>query len=250
MRMLEHKQVLVTGGSRGIGAGLVRAVLQEGAEVAFFFRRSVEAAERLCAEMADLYPDQRCLAMQCDVADHREMQEAIKNATLELGRIDVLVNNAGLSRDAMLARMTHEQWDDVITTNLGSMFCVTQPLALQLVKQGSGSIINMTSAAAVYGSSGQTNYAASKAGIIGFTKALSKELAEFGVRVNAVAPGFIETEMISVMPEDRLKRMRLRIPAGRLGTAEDVAHLVCFLGSDRSAYITGQVIQVDGGLTL
>ncbi len=248
--MLEQKKVLITGGSRGIGAGLVRAVLQEGAEVAFFYQRSVEAAERLCAEMADRYPDQRCLAMQCDVAETRGMQEAIKSVTLELGRIDVLVNNAGVSRDAMLARMTREQWDEVITTNLGSMFSVTQPLALQFVKQRSGSIINMTSAAGVYGSSGQTNYAASKAGIIGFTKALSKELADSGVRVNAVAPGFIETEMMSVMPEDRLKRMRLRIPAGRLGTTEDVAHVVCFLGSDRSAYITGQVIQVDGGLTL
>ena len=250
MRMLEQKKVLVTGGSRGIGAGLVRAVLQEGAEVAFFFRHSVEAAERLCQEMADLYPDQRCLAVQCDVADTRGMQEAIKSATLELGRIDVLVNNAGVSRDTMLARMSREQWDEVMDTNLGSLFCATQPLALQLVKQGSGSIINMTSAAGIYGSSGQTNYATSKAGIIGFTKALSKELAEFGVRVNAVAPGFIATEMMDAMPEDRLRRMRLRIPAGRLGTTEDVAHLVCFLGSDRSAYITGQVIQVDGGLTL
>src|SRR5262245_52339151 len=199
MRMLEQKKVLVTGGSRGIGAGLVRAALQEGAEVAFFYRKSAELAERLCEEMADLHPDQRCLAMQCDVADHRGMQEAIKSATLELGRIDVLVNNAGLSRDAMLARMTRDQWDEVITTNLGSMYCATQPLALQFVKQGSGSIINMTSAAGIYGSSGQTNYAASKGGIIGFTKALSKELAEFGVRVNAVAPGFIATEMIDVM---------------------------------------------------
>jgi 3-oxoacyl-[acyl-carrier protein] reductase len=250
MRMLEQKKVLVTGGSRGIGAGLVRAVLQEGAEVAFFYRRSVDAAERLCEEMADRYPDQRCLAVQCDVVDHREMQEAIKNVTLELGRIDVLVNNAGVSRDAVLARMTREQWDEVVTTNLGSMFSVTQPLALQFVKQGSGSIINMTSAAAIYGISGQTNYAASKAGIIGFTKALSKEIAEFGVRVNAVAPGFIDTEMVAAMQDDRLKRMKLRISAGRLGTVEDVAQLVCFLGSDRSTYITGQVIQVDGGATI
>jgi 3-oxoacyl-[acyl-carrier protein] reductase len=250
MRMLEQKKVLVTGGSRGIGAGLVRGVLQEGAEVAFIYRRSVEAAERLCEEMADRYPDQRCLAMQCDVTDTRGMQEAIKNATLELGRIDVLVNNAGVSRDVLLARMTREQWDDVITTNLGSMFSVTQPLALQFVKQGSGSIINMTSAAAIFGISGQTNYVASKAGIIGFTKALSKEIAEFGVRVNAVAPGFIDTEMVSAMQDEQLKRMKLRISAGRLGTVDDVAQLVCFLGSDRSSYITGQVIQVDGGATL
>jgi 3-oxoacyl-[acyl-carrier protein] reductase len=247
--MLENKKVLVTGGSRGIGAGLVRAALQEGAELAFFFRRSFETAEKLCEDMARLYPDQRCLAIQSDVADTRGMQEAIKNVTLELGRIDVLVNNAGLSRDALFARMTREQWDEVIATNLGSMFSVTQPLSLQFVKQRSGSIINMTSAAGVYGSSGQTNYAASKAGIIGFTKALSKEFAEFGVRVNAVAPGFIETEMTAAMQEDRLKHMKSRIPTGRLGTLEDVANVVCFLASDKSAYITGQVIQVDGGLT-
>ena len=250
MRMLENKKVLVTGGSRGIGAGLVRAVLQEGAEVAFFFRRSSEAAEKLCQEMADLYPDQRCLAIQCDVADSRGMQEAIKNVVLELGSIDVLVNNAGVTRDTAFARMTREQWDEVIATNLGSMFNVTQPLTLQFVKQRSGSIINITSAAGVYGSAGQANYAASKAGIIGFTKALSKEIAEFGVRVNAVAPGFIETEMIAAMQEDRLKHMKSRIPAGRLGTLEDVANMVCYLASDKAAYITGQVIQVDGGLTL
>jgi 3-oxoacyl-[acyl-carrier protein] reductase len=250
MPLLDGKKVLVTGGSRGIGAGLVRAILQEGAEVAFFFRQSVEAAETLCENMAQRYPDQRCLAMQCDVADHRGMQEMIKSVTLELGRIDALVNNAGVSRDAYLARMTRGQWDEVIGTNLGSMFNVTQPLSLQFVKQRSGSIINMTSAAGVYGSSGQTNYAASKAGIIGFSKALSKEIAEFGVRVNAVAPGFIETEMIAIMPADRLTHMKSRIPAGRLGTVEEVAHLVCFLASDKAAYITGQVIEIGGGLTL
>jgi 3-oxoacyl-[acyl-carrier protein] reductase len=250
MGLLRDKKILVTGGSRGIGAELVRAVLREGAEVAFLFRRSSEAAELLCREMADLHPAQRCLAIQCDVADANGMREAIRNVTLELGGIDVLINNAGITRDATFARMTQEQWGEVMATNLGSMFNVTQPLTLQLVKQRSGSIINMTSAAGVYGSKGQANYAASKAGIIGFTRALSKELAEFGVRVNAVAPGFIETEMVAVMQEDKLQYMKSRIPAGRLGTLEDVAHLVCFLASDKASYITGQVIQVDGGLTL
>ena len=250
MRRLANKNVLVTGGSRGIGAGLVRSLLDEGAEVAFVFRRSGEAAEALRAEMADRHPDQRCIALQCDVADTRGMEEAIRNLTLEMGRIDVLVNNAGITRDGAFARMTREQWDDVMSTNLDSMFTVTQPLTMQFVKQRSGSIINITSAAGVYGSGGQTNYAASKAGIIGFTKALSKEIAQFGVRVNAVAPGFISTEMIAVMPDDKLKYMKSRIPAGRLGTLDDVAHLVCFLASDQSTYITGQVIQVDGGLTL
>jgi 3-oxoacyl-[acyl-carrier protein] reductase len=160
------------------------------------------------------------------------------------------VNNAGITRDAGLGRMKREQWDAVIDTNLGSMFNVTQPVLLQLVKQRNGSIVNMTSFAGIYGSTSQTNYAASKGGIIAFTKALSKEVAEHGVRVNSIAPGFIETEMVSFMTEERLKYMKSQIPVGRFGTPEDVAHLVCFLASDRSSYITGQVIQIDGGLVL
>jgi 3-oxoacyl-[acyl-carrier protein] reductase len=249
MRLLEGKRVLITGGSRGIGAGIVRTAMQEGAEVAFIYHRSSDAAGELSREMATLYPEQRCLALRCDVTDTAAMREAAKSVTLELGRVDALVNNAGVTRDAAFGRMRREQWDEVISTNLGGMFNATQPLVLQLVKQRAGSIVNMTSAAGIYGSDGQTNYAASKAGIIGFTKALSKEMAPFGVRVNAVAPGFIEAGMVSTMDEEKLKYMKSRIPAGRLGSREDVAHLVCFLASDRASYITGQVIQVDGGLT-
>ena len=146
--------------------------------------------------------------------------------------------------------MRREHWDDVIATNLGSMFNVTQPLVAQLVKQRSGSIINMTSFAGIFGSSAQTNYAASKGGIIGFTKALAKEIGEYGVRVNAIAPGFIETEMMSLLTDERVAYMKSQIGLGRFGTPEDVAHLVCFLASDRSSYITGEVIQIDGGLVL
>src|SRR5580658_376586 len=250
MRLLEGKKALITGGSRGIGAGIVRTAMQEGAEVAFIFHRSSEMAGELSREMAVLYPGQRCVALQCDVADTGGMRDAIKSVTLELGGIDVLVNNAGVTRDAAFGRMRREQWDEVISTNLGSMFNATQPLVLQMVKQRSGAIVNMTSAAGIYGSEGQTNYAASKAGIIGFTKALSKEVAPFGVRVNAVAPGFIQTGMVAAMDAEKLEYMKSRIPAGRFGSQEDVAQLVCFLASDKASYITGQVIQVNGGLTL
>ncbi len=250
MGILDKKKIVVSGGSRGIGAGLVRAAMEDGAEVAFLFHHSSAPANELAEEMGERYPAQRCLALQCDVTDTAGVREVLQSISLELGNIDGLVNNAGLTRDAAFARMTRQQWDEVMATNLGSMFNVTQPLVMQLVKQRSGSIINMTSASGVYGSGGQTNYSASKAGIIGFTRALSKEIACFGVRVNAVAPGFIETEMIAGMDKDKLQYMKSRIPAGRLGTLRDVAHLVCFLLSDKAAYITGQVIQVDGGLTL
>ncbi len=250
MPLLENKKILVTGGTRGIGAGVVRTAMAEGAEVAFIFQQNVEMANDLSRELTARNPGRRCLPFQCDVANTEETREKIKAIISELGRIDALVNNAGITRDAGLGRMRREQWDAVINTNLGSMFNVTQPVLLQLVKQRNGSIINMTSFAGIYGSTAQTNYAASKGGIIAFTKALSKEVAEHGVRVNSIAPGFIETEMVSFMTEERLKYMKSQIPVGRFGTPEDVAHLVCFLASDRSSYITGQVIQIDGGLVL
>jgi len=250
MGLLDGKRILVTGGSRGIGAGVVRVAMQEGAEVAFIFHRSEQAAQDLARQMTALHPGRRCTPFQCDVADAERTREAVKAATAELGGIDALVNNAGITRDGALARMRRDQWDEVIATNLGSTFNTTQPLVLQFVKQRAGSIINMTSLAGLYGNSTQTNYAASKAGIIGFTKALSKEVASFGVRVNAVAPGLIETDMLSRMGAEQLQYAKSQIPAGRLGTADDVAHVVCFLASDRASYITGQVIQVDGGLVL
>jgi 3-oxoacyl-[acyl-carrier protein] reductase len=248
--MLEGKVILVTGGSRGIGAGVVRTAMAAGAEVAFLFDQSTEAAGDLAREMAATHPRQRCLALQCDVKHTEQTRDTVRAVIGEYGRIDGLVNNAGITRDAALGRMRRSQWDDVIDTNLGSMFNVTQPVLLQLVRQRAGAIINMTSYAGVHGSLSQTNYAASKGGIIAFTKALSKEVAEHGLRANAVAPGFIATEMISMMTEERMRYVTSQIPMRRLGSVQDVAQLVCFLLSDLAAYITGQVIQIDGGLVL
>ncbi|MFN0073454.1 MAG: 3-oxoacyl-ACP reductase FabG [Chloroflexota bacterium] len=249
MPLLGGKRVLVTGGSRGIGAAIVSGALEEGADVAFVYRSDVDAAETLSRQMEVRFPTQRCLAVQCDVTDTLGMRQVIQDVIQAFGTVDVLVNNAGIARDSAIARMERGEWDEVMATNLGGMFNATQPLVLRMVKQRAGAIINLTSIVGIYGSSGQASYATSKAGIIGFTKALSKELAEFGVRVNAVAPGFVTTDMISGMSDDRSNYLKSRIPVGRLGTVDEVANVVCFLASDKASYITGQIIQVDGGLT-
>jgi 3-oxoacyl-[acyl-carrier protein] reductase len=248
--ILTNKTVLVTGGSRGIGTAIVRTAMLEGANVIFTFLNSVEEAEAIVKELTEKYPDQRCVARQCDVADADAMEKMVKELIVEFNQIDGLVNNAGITRDSVLARMSRQQWDSVIDTNLGSMFNATKPLVLQMVKQRSGVIINISSVVGLYGNSGQTNYAAAKAGMMGFTKSLSAEIAPYNVRVNAVAPGYIHTDMMGVLDHDTLNYVRDRINLRRLGTVDDVAPLVCFLLSDKSAYITGQIIQVDGSITL
>ncbi|MEI6666778.1 MAG: 3-oxoacyl-ACP reductase FabG [Acidobacteriota bacterium] len=248
--MLTDKAILVTGGSKGIGAQIVRTAIESGAQVAFTYWTSEGAALALSRELTALYPGQQCIPLKCDVADREAMEALADKVLAQLGRIDALINNAGITQDAVLARMSRDQWDTVITTNLGSMFNATKPLLLPMVKQGSGSIVNMTSLVAIYGMGGQTNYAAAKGGIIGFTKSLSAEVGPRGVRVNAVAPGYIRTDMSAAMMRDTLDHVTSRISLQRLGTVQDVAPLVCFLASDLASYITGQIIQVDGGITL
>lgn len=248
--MLENKTVMVTGGSRGIGAEVVRYAIEQGAHVAFTYRSGAAAALALAQELGAQYPGQSCVPYECDVADTDAMQALCEQVLARFRRVDALVNNAGITRDGVLARMTREQWDTVIDTNLTGLFNATRPMLLPMIKQGGGAIVNLTSIVAIYGIQGQANYAAAKGGIIGFTKALSAEVAPRGIRVNAVAPGYIATDMSAVMTDASVDYIRNRVSLGRLGTARDVAPVVCFLASDLAAYITGQIVQVDGGVNL
>lgn len=246
--ILKDQGALVTGGSRGIGRAIVKALAAEGAKVAFVFRGSQQAAESLVAEVAQ--QGGTALALQADVANLEEAQKCAERAEKEFGRIDILVNNAGIIRDDLFVRLEPEAWNSVLQTNLGGTYNFCRALAYTFMKQRRGRIINISSIAADHANPGQCNYAASKGAINAFTRALAVELASRGVTVNAVAPGFIETDMSEAVRNKAGDLIKKMIPMRRLGQPEDIARTVVFLAGPDSAYITGQVLVVDGGLGL
>lgn len=249
MKLLQDKVALITGASRGIGRGIAEKFAQQGCNIAFSFASSVDKARAFEAELAEKY-GVKVKGYQSNAAIYNEAEELVNNVMADFGQIDVLINNAGITRDTLLMRMTEEQWDDVINTNLKSVFNLTKAALKPFLKQRNGSIINMTSVVGIMGNAGQANYAASKAGMIGFTKSIAKELGGRNVRCNAVAPGFIETEMTGALDPEIVKGWADAIPLKRGGTTEDVANTCLFLASDMSTYVTGQTINVDGGMLM
>ena len=246
--MEENKTVFVTGGSRGIGKEVALKFAENGYNVVINYVSSKTDVEALKSEFEG--KGVKALIMQADVTDKTAIEELVKKAIEKFGAIDVLVNNAGITRDNLLMRMSEEEFDKVIEINLKGTYIVTKAVTKYMMKKRKGSIINLSSVVGVAGNAGQCNYAASKAGIIGFTKSIAKELASRNIRSNAVAPGFIETDMTAVLSDEVKENIHNQIPLKRMGTAKEVANLIYFLGSDESAYITGQVINIDGGMVM
>ena len=246
--LLDGRHALVTGASRGIGRAVALAFATEGASVALNFAGNVAAAEAVRAEIESA--GGKAILVPADVSDENAVEDMVKTVTEAFGSIDILVNNAGITRDGLLLRMKEEDWDAVLNTNLKGVFLCTKAVSKFMMKKRYGRIVNMASVVGVTGNASQANYAAAKAGVIGFTKAMAKELASRGITVNAIAPGFIRSDMTDVLPDKVKEAMLAEIPLGRAGEPTDVAQAALFLASDQAAYITGQVLKVDGGMVM
>jgi 3-oxoacyl-[acyl-carrier protein] reductase len=241
-----NKVAVVTGGTRGIGRSIVLALCREGADCAFTYMKNVAAAESLAKEVHSI--GRRATPFQLDVRDFEGTKTFIEEVKKEFGRIDMLVNNAGITRDKSLMMMNKEDWSEVIETDLTGVFNATRACIITFLKQKSGNVVNISSVSGIHPLPGQVNYAAAKAGVIGFTKSLAKEVAPHNIRVNAVAPGFVDTDMTAALSDAYKEKAMKMIPLGRFGNCDEVAQAVVFLMSEASQYITGQVIQIDGGL--
>jgi 3-oxoacyl-[acyl-carrier protein] reductase len=246
MKLLQGKTAIITGASRGIGKGIAEIFAQHGANVAFTYSSSAESALALEKELSAL--GVKAKAYKSDASSFDAAQQLADEVLAEFGSIDILINNAGITKDNLLMRMSEEDFDKVIEVNLKSVFNMTKAVQRTMLKQRNGSIINMSSVVGVKGNAGQTNYAATKAGIIGFSKSVALELGSRNIRCNVIAPGFIETEMTAKLDENTVKGWRDAIPLKRGGTPEDIANACVFLASDLSAYVTGQTLHVDGGM--
>ena len=247
MKLLDNKVVLITGGSRGIGAAIVQKFAEQGAQIAFTYHSSTDRAKAV-AEKAIAAGGGKVNIYQSDASSFEASGELIKQVLADFGRVDVLINNAGITKDNLMLRMSEEQWDQVIDTNLKSVFNLTKHILKPMLKQRAGSIINMSSVVGDFGNAGQANYAASKAGIFGFTKSIAKEVGSRSIRCNALAPGFIETDMTEELDEKTKAAFLASIPLKRLGKAEEIANACLFLASDLSTYVSGQTISVCGAL--
>lgn len=248
------KRAIVTGGTRGIGRAIVKELTSRNccdvhfSDVVFIYNSCDECAEELIEEIK--HPEIKIFGLKADVSSFEQAQSTVNAAIEKLGGVDILINNAGITRDNLLLRMNEKDFDDVISANLKSVFNYTKAVLKPMIAQRYGRIVNITSVVALIGNAGQSNYAASKAGVIGFTKSMARELASRNITVNAVAPGFIQTDMTNKLSDEQKAKLTQNIPLGRLGKSEDIAKVVAFLCSDQADYITGQVISVDGGMTM
>lgn len=245
---MKGKIALVTGGSRGIGREIALGLAEKGADIAITYSSNSSKAEEVVNELKGL--NVRAIAVQGDSSVESDVSEIVKKVEVELGTVDILVNNSGITKDNLLIRMKTEDWDDVMNVNLKGVFLFTKAVTRGMMKKKYGKIVNIASVVGVTGNAGQGNYSASKAGVIGFTKSMAKELASRGIRVNAIAPGFIQTDMTDVLKEEIKEEMIRNIPLNSFGTPKDISNLVCFLASEDSDYITGEVIKIDGGMAI